>query len=71
MNGLETVIVCQASCAAALPDPARGAAHIHSDSDERMMVNSGFVFTGAPGVGKTTLVNSILRILAAKNASLS
>jgi exodeoxyribonuclease V alpha subunit len=28
------------------------------------------VITGGPGVGKTTLVNSILRILAAKNASL-
>ncbi len=30
-----------------------------------------FVITGGPGVGKTTLVNSILRILAAKGVSLS
>src|ERR1700730_3301792 len=28
------------------------------------------VITGGPGVGKTTLVNSILRVLAAKNVSL-
>ena len=30
-----------------------------------------FVITGGPGVGKTTIVNSILRILAAKGTSLS
>src|SRR5829696_549708 len=30
-----------------------------------------FVITGGPGVGKTTIVNSILRILAAKGVSLS
>jgi exodeoxyribonuclease V alpha subunit len=30
-----------------------------------------FVITGGPGVGKTTIVNSILRILAAKNVGLS
>jgi exodeoxyribonuclease V alpha subunit len=30
-----------------------------------------FVITGGPGVGKTTLVNSILRILAAKGVGLS
>jgi len=30
-----------------------------------------FVITGGPGVGKTTLVNAILRILAAKGVSLS
>jgi exodeoxyribonuclease V alpha subunit len=29
------------------------------------------VITGGPGVGKTTIVNSILRILAAKGVSLS
>ena len=29
------------------------------------------VITGGPGVGKTTIVNSILRILAAKGISLS
>jgi exodeoxyribonuclease V alpha subunit len=28
------------------------------------------VITGGPGVGKTTLVNSVLRILATKNVSL-
>ena len=43
MNGLETVIVRQASCAAALPDPARGAARIRSDSDERMMAKRPLV----------------------------
>jgi exodeoxyribonuclease V alpha subunit len=30
-----------------------------------------FVITGGPGVGKTTIVNSILRILAAKGVGLS
>src|SRR5262249_10128347 len=30
-----------------------------------------FVITGGPGVGKTTIVNAILRILAAKGVSLS
>jgi exodeoxyribonuclease V alpha subunit len=34
------------------------------------LVSKVLVITGGPGVGKTTIVNSILRILAAKGASL-
>jgi exodeoxyribonuclease V alpha subunit len=35
------------------------------------LLSKVFVITGGPGVGKTTIVNSILRILAAKGVSLS
>jgi exodeoxyribonuclease V alpha subunit len=35
------------------------------------LVSKVLVITGGPGVGKTTIVNSILRILAAKGVSLS
>ena len=35
------------------------------------LVSKVFVITGGPGVGKTTIVNSILRILAAKGLGLS
>ena len=34
------------------------------------LVSKALVITGGPGVGKTTIVNSILRILAAKGASI-
>src|SRR6202162_2409982 len=34
------------------------------------LLSKGLVITGGPGVGKTTIVNSILRILAAKGMSL-
>jgi exodeoxyribonuclease V alpha subunit len=37
----------------------------------RALRSKVFVITGGPGVGKTTIVNSILRILAAKGVSLS
>src|SRR5438046_6256916 len=35
------------------------------------LLSKVFVITGGPGVGKTTIVNSILRILAAKGVSLA
>ena len=35
------------------------------------LLSKVFVITGGPGVGKTTIVNSILRILAAKGVNLS
>ena len=35
------------------------------------LLSKVFVITGGPGVGKTTIVNSILRILAAKGVTLS
>jgi exodeoxyribonuclease V alpha subunit len=35
------------------------------------LLSKVFVITGGPGVGKTTIVNSILRILAAKEVTLS
>src|SRR5258708_33239981 len=35
------------------------------------LLSKVFVITGGPGVGKTTIVNSILRILAANGVSLS
>jgi exodeoxyribonuclease V alpha subunit len=35
------------------------------------LLSKVLVITGGPGVGKTTIVNSILRILAAKAVSLS
>ena len=34
------------------------------------LIAKAFVITGGPGVGKTTIVNSILRILAAKGVKL-
>jgi exodeoxyribonuclease V alpha subunit len=34
------------------------------------LMSKVLVMTGGPGVGKTTIVNAILRILAAKGASL-
>src|SRR5689334_5452106 len=37
----------------------------------RALLAKVFVITGGPGVGKTTIVNSILRILAAKGVGLS
>src|SRR6266480_2264624 len=35
------------------------------------LLSKVFVITGGPGVGRTTIVNSILRILAAKGVSLA
>ena len=40
------------------------------DGDPRRAASKVMVITGGPGVGKTTLVNAILRILAAKHVSL-
>jgi exodeoxyribonuclease V alpha subunit len=44
------------------PEPGR--------RDRLALLSKAPVITGGPGVGKTTIINSILRILAAKGASL-
>lgn len=46
-------------------------AQSHIAAIRQALLSKVFVITGGPGVGKTTIVNSILRILAAKGVTLS
>jgi len=55
------------------PPPSTLPKSLHRLSEQLITIarQQSRFFTGGPGVGKTTQVNSILHILAAKNASLS
>src|ERR1700730_4171862 len=71
LSGSEQMSTSPANSPGYGPPPITLPKSLHRLSEQSRSRATNLVFTGGPGVGKTTQVNSILRILAAKNASLS